>query len=67
MGREMDEQHVYHHSADSGPRVMVKVERNSRGYNWESAVSGAETVEAAVKLLTEAEAELRKLYGEPVA
>jgi hypothetical protein len=58
----MDEQHVYHHN-DSTPRIDMKVERNSRGYNYEAKVAGAASVDEAMKLLGEAETALKKRYG----
>jgi hypothetical protein len=38
------ESHVIHHY-DTSPTVTMEVERNSRGYNWRVAVSGAKSVE----------------------
>lgn len=57
--------HVYNHFDDNGAHVSVKVERNSRGYNWEAGVSGAQSVDEAIALLTDAEAKLKKQFGEP--
>jgi len=59
----MNEQHVYHHSDLDGPRISVKVERNSRGYNWEASVSGARDAAEAISLLREAEEKLRESWG----
>ena len=60
-------QHIFHHSDSDGARVNVKVERNSRGFNWEATVTGAKTVEEAMALLVDAEAQLKATYGtEPV-
>lgn len=47
----MEEQHLYHHN-DQDPRISMKIEKNSKGYNWECSVSGAKTVEEAIALLT---------------
>lgn len=58
-----EEQSVFHYSI-TAPAVTVKVERNSRGYNWEAAVSGARTVDEALDMLRAAEAQLRTQYGE---
>ena len=58
------DQHVYHHN-DPAPRVSVKVEHNSRGYNWEASVSGASSVQEAMALLTAAEAALNGKFGAP--
>jgi hypothetical protein len=59
----MDDQHIYHHNDSDGARVNVKVERNSRGFNYEATVTGAKTVEEAMALLMDAEAKLRAKYG----
>ena len=61
------EQHIYHHYDDPGPRVGVKVEKNSRGYNWEATVTGAHSVYEAMTLLRTAETDLRTTYGEAPA
>jgi hypothetical protein len=58
----MDESHVYHHN-DAAPRIDVKVERNSRGYNYEAKVSGASSVDEAMSFLGEAERALKSRYG----
>ena len=50
-------------SDSDGARINVKVEKNSKGYNWEATVTGAKTVEEAVTLLKQAEAELLKNFG----
>ncbi len=55
-------QHLYHHQ-DTTPRVAMKVEKNTKGYNWEVSVSGAGTIEEALRLLKEGNEELRKAYG----
>lgn len=57
------EQHVYHHSDSDGPRVNVKVESNSRGFNYEATVTGAVSVEQAISMLKDAETKLQELYG----
>lgn len=58
------EEHVYHHLDDAGPRVNVKLEKNSRGFNWEVTVLGAKSIEHAAAMLAEAEAKMTELYGE---
>ena len=63
-GMPASEQHVYQHN-DATARVSMKVERNSRGYNYEAGVSGATSVDEAMRLLTEAEGALKKRYGTP--
>jgi len=55
----MDEQHVYHHNDSDGARINVKVEKNSRGFNYEATVTGAKTVDEALTLLKDAEEKLR--------
>jgi hypothetical protein len=63
----MNEQHIYHHSNNDGPRINVKVEKNTKGYNWEVTITGAPSTTAAIALLTETETALRALYGEKTA
>ena len=60
----MEEQHLYHHYDNDSARVTVKAEHNTKGYNWEVAVSGAKTVEEAIALLKDAEAKLKATYGQ---
>ena len=55
----MDEQHVYHHNDSDGARINVKVEKNSRGFNYEATITGAKTVDEATALLKDAEEKLR--------
>lgn len=59
----MDEQHIYHHQAADGPRVNVKVEKNSRGVNYEATVLNAGSPEEALALLRETVALLEAEYG----
>ena len=59
----MEEQHVYHHNDNDGPRVYVKVEKNTKGFNYEATVSGCKTVEEAMAMLVDAEAKLRQQFG----
>lgn len=60
---EITEQHVYHHSDNDGVRINVKVEKNTKGFNYEATVTGAKTVEEAIKCLKDAQAELEKTFG----
>lgn len=55
---------VYHvHTyARQQPVVKVKVERNSKGYNWEVSAEG-ETIDAVLALVRETDARLRAEYG----
>ena len=59
----MDEQHVYHHYDNDGARINVKVEKNTKGFNYEATVTGAKTVEEAVALLKEAQRKLHLEFG----
>ena len=59
------EQHLYTHSDMDGARVNVKAEKNSKGWNYEAAVSGAKSVEEAMKLLNAATSALAQMYGAP--
>jgi hypothetical protein len=61
---QQPEQHIYHHYDNDAARVTVKVERNSKGYHWEAAVSGAKTVDEAIALLKDAEAKLKANFGQ---
>lgn len=56
-------QDIYHHSDSDGPRVAVKVEKNSKGYNWECSVSGVKTVVEAIAMLQDAEQKMSETYG----
>lgn len=49
----LNSSHVYTHS-DRQPRVNVKAERNSRGYNYEATVTDATSVEEALAMLDKA-------------
>jgi hypothetical protein len=62
VGALLDEQHVYHHYDNDGPRVSVKAEKNSKGFNYEAHVQGAKTVDEAMALLNEAVAKLKAAY-----
>lgn len=59
-----NEQHVYHHHNNDGPRINTSVEKNSKGYNYTATVTGASSPEEAVKLVAETLAQLRDLLGE---
>lgn len=52
----------YHSWERKAPEVRVKLEKNSKGYNFEITAS-AETVDAAIALVADAEAKLRSQYG----
>lgn len=61
---EPNEQHVYHHYDNDGARITVKVEKNSRGFNYEASVSGAKTIDEAMDLLTKTQEKLNTYYGQ---
>lgn len=60
----MDDQHIYHHYDNDGARISVKVEKNSRGFNYEASVSGAKTVDEAIALLGDAQKKLEAAYNQ---
>jgi hypothetical protein len=61
---DMEEQHVYHHQVGSDePKINVKAEKNSRGYNYEATVTGCANVEQAMELLDKVMESLQRTYG----
>jgi hypothetical protein len=58
----MEEIHQYHYFDNDGPRVSVKVEKNSKGFNYEAHVQGAKTPEEALNLLHTTIAALKTEY-----
>ena len=40
-------QHIYHHSDKDGCTFNIKVEKNSRGINWELTILGCRTADEA--------------------
>jgi len=58
----MEEQHVYHHNVD-GVSVNTKLEKNSKGFNYEVSVHNAKTVDEAMAILQDAEGKLKARYG----
>lgn len=60
----MDDQNIYHHYDNDGARISVKVEKNSRGFNYEASVSGAKTVDEAIALLGDAQKQLEAAYNQ---
>ena len=61
----MPDQHIYHHNDAVGFSVNVKIEKNSKGYNWEVTVVGASSVAQALMVMNEAEKSLQAMYGTP--
>lgn len=59
----MEEQHIYHHNDSDGIRIYVKVEKNTKGFNYEATVTGAKTVDEAVATLKSAQGALEAQYG----
>jgi hypothetical protein len=55
-----------HHVWDKQPaRIHIKVERNSKGYNWEVSFEGEDTDEVLTAVMG-ADAKLSLAYAEPV-
>lgn len=67
MLRQEKTSHVYHHNISDGPKVNVKVEKNSRGFNYEVTVTGAANVDEALAILKDAEAKLAAQFATPQA
>lgn len=61
--QDAPQSHVYHHSEPAEPRVNVKVERNTKGYNYEATVVNARTPEEALALLRTTIQKLQVEYG----
>lgn len=57
----MEDQNVYHHY-DNVPTLNVKVEKNSRGFNYSATVEGARSVDEAMKMLDDAMSQLADTY-----
>jgi hypothetical protein len=55
------DQHTFHHN-DENPRITVKVEKNSRGVNWEVSISNATDPDIALSLLHETETRIKAIY-----
>lgn len=60
----MEEQHVYHQN-DDRPRFSTKVERNTKGFNWEVGVSNCTDPEECVKLTRQVAGSMARVYGAP--
>ena len=59
----MDDQNVYHHYDNDGPRVNIKVVQNTKGFNYEVTVTGATSVEEAMQILLDAQGKLHSKFG----
>ncbi len=55
-----------HEQSPAKPTVDLKVEKNTKGYNWEVIVRGYEDPVEAMRILQEREAIMRETYGIPV-
>lgn len=44
-------------------KINVKIEKNSKGYNWEVTVTNADTVDEALEIIHDADQKLRQQYG----
>jgi len=55
--------YVIHKHEDNGPKVNLKVEKNTKGYNWEATITNAKSVEEAIAMVREAESKLKLQFG----
>ncbi len=53
-------------ASGASPLIYLKVEKNSKGFNWEISVTGADSLVQALVLLDAGVAELSARYGNPV-
>jgi hypothetical protein len=60
-----EDQNIYHHYDNDGPRVSVKVEKKWKCFNYEAHVQGCCTVESAMLLLKDAVARLKADFETP--
>ncbi len=56
-----EKQDVYHHN-DDRPRLSIKVEKNSKGFNWEISVSNCTSLDQAFDYLDNMDYEMRQRY-----
>jgi hypothetical protein len=59
-------QHVYHHNVASEARVNVKLEKNTKGFNFEITVTGAANADEALAIIKDAEIKMTAAYGQTV-
>lgn len=59
----MEDQHIYHHYEKAQPSITLKVEKNTKGFNYEAAVSGCSGVAEAMALIEQAIGELEARFG----
>lgn len=53
------------------PKIDIKLEKNSKGFNYEIKLNQADAttpaqIDAAIKLIQHAETEMKGIYGAPV-
>lgn len=58
-----NDQHVYYHT--EGPKINVKAEKNTKGWNYEATVTGAADVDQAMSILNEAVHALHARFDPP--
>ena len=54
--------HVYYH-LDNVPKINLKLEKNSRGCNWEITILNCKSADEAMAMLKDAEAKMAASYG----
>lgn len=57
-----DQVHHFYHADLRNPTVSVKVERNTKGYNFEVSITGANSTNEALELLDTMVAALTERY-----
>ena len=64
-GAKSNTLHVMHHSdhTPTEPTISVKVEKNTKGHNYETSVSGCHSVEQAMTLVDSVMQSLARTYG----
>jgi len=58
-----NDQHVYHHYTNDVLKISAKVEKNTKGFNYEASVTGATTVDQAMTTLKAMQVALEAEYG----
>ena len=61
----LPDQHIYHHYDSDGIRIALKVEKNTKGFNYEASITGAKSPEEAIVTLKAAQGLLEATYGSP--
>lgn len=54
---------VFHITEPAPMKVNVKIEKNSKGYNWEVTVTSAPNTAVAIAEIVKADQELAKIYA----